>query len=413
MKIPFKTAFQVLGKNKLRSFLTLFGILVGIAMVIIVLSAGNGLKQLILGEVSSFGNNWINIEVKVPETQKNSQENSKAMASGVAIKTLTTGDAEAVKTIKNINDAYAGITAQAVVSYQTEKLQPTIFGVSSSYLSINPNELREGRFFNREEDLGAAQVIVLGFELKNDLFGNADAVGKNVHVGGKSFEVVGVMEPLGASGFLDMDNVVYVPIKTVQKKIMGVDYVLWVVASVKDMDQSEETAEEIRGLIRERHNITNPDKDDFAVTTMNEAVSLVGNIVFGITILLVTLAGVSLIVGGVGIMNVMYVSVVERTFEIGLRKAVGATDQDILKQFLTEAVLLTATGGVVGILVGVVVSFLIAMIAQSQGLDWSFHISFLSIILSTSFAIAVGLIFGVTPARRASELDPIEAIRQE
>lgn len=413
MKIPFKTAFQVLGKNKLRSFLTLFGILVGIAMVIIVLSAGNGLKQLILGEVSSFGNNWINIEVKVPETQKNSQENSKAMASGVAIKTLTTGDAEAVKTIKNINDAYAGITAQAVVSYQTEKLQPTIFGVSSSYLSINPNELREGRFFNREEDLGAAQVIVLGFELKNDLFGNADAVGKNVHVGGKSFEVVGVMEPLGASGFLDMDNVVYVPIKTVQKKIMGVDYVLWVVASVKDMDQSEETAEEIRGLIRERHNITNPDKDDFAVTTMNEAVSLVGNIVFGITILLVTLAGVSLIVGGVGIMNVMYVSVVERTFEIGLRKAVGATDQDILKQFLTEAVLLTATGGVVGILVGVVVSFLIAMIAQSQGLDWSFHISLLSIILSTSFAIAVGLIFGVTPARRASELDPIEAIRQE
>lgn len=413
MNIPFKTAFQVLGKNKLRSFLTLFGILVGIAMVIIVLSAGNGLKQLILGEVSSFGNNWINIEVKVPETQKNSQENSKAMASGVAIKTLTTGDAEAVKTIKNINDTYAGITAQAVVSYQTEKLQPTIFGVSSSYLSINPNELREGRFFNREEDLGAAQVIVLGFELKNDLFGNADAVGKNVHVGGKSFEVVGVMEPLGASGFLDMDNVVYVPIKTVQKKIMGVDYVLWVVASVKDMDQSEETAEEIRGLIRERHNITNPDKDDFAVTTMNEAVSLVGNIVFGITILLVTLAGVSLIVGGVGIMNVMYVSVVERTFEIGLRKAVGATDQDILKQFLTEAVLLTATGGVVGILVGVVVSFLIAMIAQSQGLDWSFHISLLSIILSTSFAIAVGLIFGVTPARRASELDPIEAIRQE
>ncbi len=413
MNIPFKTAIQVLEKNRIRSFLTLFGILVGIAMVIIVLSAGNGLKQLILGEVSSFGNNWINIEVKVPETQKNSRENSQAMASGVIIDTLTTNDAEAVTELKNIEDAYAGITSQAVISYQTEKVQPTIFGVSHSYLSINPNELYEGRFFDREEEVGAAQVIVLGFELKNDLFGNAEATGKIVKVSGKTFEVIGVMEPLGAAGFMDMDNVVYMPVTTVQKKIMGIDHVLWIVASVRDMNKAESTAEEIRALMRERHDITNPDKDDFAVTTMDEAVSLVGNIVFGITVLLVTLAGVSLIVGGVGIMNVMYVSVVERTFEIGLRKAVGATDRDILKQFLTESVLLTVIGGVAGIIVGIVLSFLIAIIAQSQGLNWSFHISFLSIILSTSFAIVVGLVFGVTPARRAAELDPIEAIRQE
>ncbi len=413
MNIPFKTAIQVLGKNKLRSFLTLFGILVGIAMVIIVLSAGNGLKELILGEVSSFGNNWINIEVKIPETQKNSQENSQAMAGGVVIKTLTTEDIGAIKKIKNIEDAYAGITSQAVVSYETEKLQPTIFGVSASYSTINPNDFFEGRFFDEEDDASAAQVVVLGFELKNDLFGNASAVGKNIRVDGKSFEVVGVMEPLGAAGFLDMDNVVYMPVKTVQKKITGEDYVLWIVASVDNMDQSEATAEEIRSIMREQHNITNPDKDDFAVTTMNEAVSLVGNIIFGITVLLVTLAGVSLIVGGVGIMNVMYVSVVERTFEIGLRKAVGATDQDILRQFLTESVLLTVTGGLVGIIVGVFLSFLISVIAQSQGLSWSFHVSLLSIILSTSFAIIVGLVFGVTPARRAAALDPIEAIRQE
>lgn len=413
MALPLRTAIQVLKKNTLRSFLTLFGILVGIAMVIIVLSAGNGLKQLILGEVSSFGNNWINIEVKVPETQKNSQENSRAMASGVVIKTLTTEDAEAITALHNITDAYAGITSQAVVSYQTEKLQSTIFGVSDSYIRINPSELREGRFFDREENVGAAQVTVLGFELKNDLFGNGDAVGKNIKVSGKSFEVVGVMEPLGASGFLDMDNTMYLPVKTVQKKIIGSDHVLWIVASVAEMDKAEGTAEEIRSLMRERHNISTPDKDDFAVTTMTEAVSLVQNIVFGITILLVTLAGVSLIVGGVGIMNVMYVSVAERTFEIGLRKAVGATDRDILEQFLTEAVLLTVTGGVLGIIVGIVLSFLIALIAQSQGLDWSFHISVLSIIVSTTFAVAVGLIFGVTPARRAAELDPIVAIRQE
>jgi putative ABC transport system permease protein len=413
MNIPFKTAIQVLEKNKLRSFLTLFGILVGIAMVIIVLSAGNGLKQLILGEVSSFGNNWINIEVKVPDTQKNSRENSRAIASGVMIKTLTTEDAEAIKSVENIEDAYAGITSQAVVSYGIEKVQPTIFGVSDSYIRINPSSLVEGRFFDREENVGAAQVVVLGFELKNTLFGNTEAVGNTIKVSGKSFLVVGVMESLGAGGFMDMDTIMYVPVKTVQKKLMGIDHVIWIIASMKDMDKAEDTAEEVRAMIRERHGMNNPDKDDFSVTTMTEAVSLVSNIVFGITVLLVTLASVSLLVGGVGIMNVMYVSVAERTFEIGLRKAVGATDRDILEHFLTEAVLLTVTGGIMGIIAGVIFSLFITVLAQSQGLDWPFHISLISIIVSTAFAIAVGLIFGVMPARRAAELDPIVAIRQE
>ena len=411
--LPLTLALQTFRKTKARSSLTVFGIMIGIAMVIIVLSAGNGMKSLILSEVSSFGDNWIDIEVKIPSTQKNSQENSNALARGVTITTLTQDDMEAVKDISAIHAAYAGITSQVVASRAQEKKRVTVFGVTPEYHGIDKSEVVEGDFFTDADDRSGVHVVVLGSDIRDILFGNDEAVGKTVSIDGKTYEVAGVMESLGSTAFMNMDEIIYIPLTTVQRDIMGVRHVLWIIAQMKKEANPEAVAEEIRGVIRERHNVSNPDKDDFSVTTMSEALSLVDTIFKGITGLLVALATTSLIVGGVGIMNVMYVSVAERTFEVGLRKSVGATDRNILSQFLVEAVIITVIGGLFGIVIGAAISFFISLGARSQGLTWEFSISWFSVVLSVSFSTLVGLFFGLYPAKKAASLDPINALREE
>lgn len=409
----FQLAVRTFRKTKGRSFLTVFGVMVGIAMVITVLSAGRGVKGLILNEVSSFGDDWINVEIKIPSTGKTSQENASGVARGVTITTMSIDDMEAIKRLNNIGEAYAGVTTQVTVSFRQETERPSVFAVTPSYNVIDKTEVINGRFFTEDENNGASQVVVLGSEIATNLFANQDPVGKQVKIDGKGYRVVGVMESVGATGFINMDEIIYLPLKTTQKKIMGIDHVLWIIAQTVDNSKAENTAEEIRWLMREQHDISDPDKDDFAVTTMNEALTIVGTVVTGITGLLVVLAAISLLVGGVGIMNVMYVSVAERTFEIGLRKSVGATESEILRQFLTEAVVITMIGGVAGLLVGVFISYIIALGAQFSGIAWSFEISLFSIILSISFSVLVGVFFGLYPAKKAASLDPIAALRQE
>lgn len=411
--VSLQLALKTLKLNLSRSILTIIGITVGIAMVVIVLSAGAGLKGIILGQVSGFGNNWVEIEVKIPDTGRNSQQNNSGQVQGVVIKTLTDADMQAIKKLPNIKNAYAGLTSQAVISYADQTFRPTIFGVSPSYPDINKGDIENGRFFSEEENKGAAQEVVLGHELAQNLFGDNDPIEKLVRVDKENYQVVGVMEKLGNTGFVNMDQMLYLPIKTVQKKILGEDHVSWIVAEAVDNTKALDTAEEIRGLLRERHRITNPDKDDFAVTTQDEAAAIVGTIVVGISGLLIALSCISLIVGGVGIMNVMYVSVAERTFEIGLRKSAGATTKDILWQFLVEAVVLTIFGGVLGVGIGIVISFLISVIANALGFNWAFSISLFSIFLSTGFSTTVGVLFGLYPAKKAAALDPMVAMRQE
>lgn len=411
--LPIRLAFDTFKKAKARSSLTVFGVMIGIAMVIIVLSSGNGVKSLILDEVSSFGDNWINIEIKIPSASKTSQENSSGIARGVQITTLNHGDLEALIDLPNIETGYAGITTQSAITFGAEQLRASVFGVSATYDDISDMQMDQGRFYTEDEDRSAAQVVVLGNKVAKNLFGNADPVGKIAKIDGKGYRVVGVSEELGATGFIDMDEIIYIPTKTVQKKIMGIDHVLWIVVQTIDNTKAESTAEEIRFVMRERHDITNPDKDDFSVTTMNEALSIIETILLGITGLLIVLSMISLLVGGVGIMNVMYVSVAERTFEIGLRKSVGASENEILKQFLVEAVVITMLGGVTGIIAGFMISYLISVGAQYAGLKWDFTISVLSILLGVSFSALVGVFFGLYPAKKAARLDPIAALRQE
>lgn len=396
-----------------RATLTVFGVVIAIAMVIMVFAAGAALKQLVLGELSSFGDNWIDIEVKIPSAGRHSQENARGMVGGVTITTLTADDAEAIAELPNVVDIYAGLTTQAVVAYKTEKFRPSIFAVTDGYERIDKTGIARGRFFTSEEDRAAAHVVVLGHEIAQDLFGNEDPLGKSVTLNKKTYHVIGVMNERGVTGFFNVDKVVFVPLRTAQKKLMGIDHVLWVIAQVADNDQAETTAEEIRWLLRERHEIGDPDKDDFGVTTMAESMAIIDTVFTGVTWLLIALVAISLVVGGVGIMNVMYVSVAERTFEIGLRKAVGARRQDILYQFLIEAVTLTVVGGLVGVALGVVGSLLVAIAARSFDFAWEFSIPPLAVMIAVVFSTGVGLVFGLYPARRASNLDPIVAIRQE
>ena len=408
-----KLAFKSLKTNRLRSFLTILGMVVGIAAVITVFSAGAGIKGLVLEQVDMWGSDFLEVEVKVPSTAKNSSENGSAMAMGFTVTTLKVEDGEAILKNPNISHVYSAVTGQAIATYQNEAKTTNLWGVTSDFLSIDSGKVAAGRFFDDAEDNGLVQVTVLGFKLKQDLFGDQDPLGRYIKIGRLDFKVIGVMEERGASTFFDLNKMAFVPLKTLQKKIMGINHVMFIMAKLKNVKLSDQTVEDITYLMRSRHDITDPVKDDFAVSTMEEAKDMIDKVLGGVTLLLVAIAAISLIVGGVGIMNIMYVSVTERIFEIGLRKALGATAKDILNQFLIEAITLTFLGGIIGIILGGLISWGVSVVAQSQGFTWPFSLSFSSIFIAVGVSIAIGLIFGLYPAKKAAALNPIDALIQE
>lgn len=406
-------AFLALKAQRTRSILTILGISIGIAIVITIMAAGRGLDKFILGELDAFSPDALNIETKIPSVSKNSSDNSFGQSTGVIITTLKDKDIEDIKKYSNIAAAYGWVIGQGVVSYAGLDKTLTLMGEGYTLPEVEKFTLAAGRMFTREEEYGLQQVVVLGYTVKNDLFGQNEAVGQNVYIKGKPFRVVGVAEKRGAAFFMDMDNVVIIPTKTMQKRILGIDYVRSVMARMKDGSKVDQTVADLTAIIRSNHEITDPNKDDFAVNSMAEARNTLGSVVQGVTFLLVALVCISLIVGGVGIMNIMYVSVTERTFEIGLRKAVGAKNQDILLQFLSEAVLLTMLGGIFGIIFGVLIALLIYFVATANNFKWVFLIPISSIILSLGFSGFIGILFGLYPAKKAASLDPIVALRKE
>ncbi len=414
-KNAFKIAWKALAINKVRTFLSVLGVVIGIAVVIVVVSAGEGIKNFVLGQLEVFGTNFIEIEVKVPNVSKTSTQNAGGIVSGISITTLTEDDAKAIKNLSNIEDVYAAQLTQDLVSYKGDTKKALLLGVNANYIDIDNGQVEKGRFFTSEEEAGLAKVAVLGKDVSDKLFGLEDPIGKYMTIKRAKYQIVGVMESRGSAMFFNWDDVILLPLKTVQKTIMGVDHVMYMIANYYDQSRAEDTAEEIRMLLRQRHDIPigDPDKDDFAVTTMAEAMDLIEKVLGGITLLLIAIVAISLLVGGIGITNVMYVAVTERTYEIGLRKALGATKKDILNQFLIEAVAITFMGGLIGVIAGILFSYIIAVIAAYQGFDWGFVISIKSIIGACAFSIALGIVFGIFPARRAASLNPIQAIRYE
>jgi putative ABC transport system permease protein len=366
---------------------------------------------MVLKELEAYGSDAINIEARVPG--KGAAGSATSFAAGTTITTFKNDDAEEIAKADNVEFLYTYITGQEVIKYQGVAKSAIIFGYGANAPLIEKIPVATGRFYTVDEEESLSSVIVLGSKIKDNLFGDDDAIDKTAYVRGKPFKVVGVLEERGATFGMDMDSIIYIPTLTMQKKLLGTDYIIGLSAKVKDVDKINETKEELILLMRELHNIDDPDEDDFEVMTMAEAMDMVSVVLSAITMLLAVIAAVSLAVGGVGITNIMYVSVIERTFEVGLRRAVGAKKNDILWQFLLEASILTFLGGVIGVIAGMGVSLLIYYVAVSFGMDWTYAVSPFSIISSLLFSALVGMFFGVYPAQKAANMDPINALRQE
>jgi putative ABC transport system permease protein len=389
-------------------------VVIGVSAVVVVTALGDGVEGFISGQVDSFGTNLIQVEVKIPNTGKMSSENATSRAQGTQITTLTIKDRDAIGKLSNVEAAYAGTIGQERATHGSIGKQILLFGVGADAPAVDSNiKLTSGRFFTEEENAGLARVVVLGSEVKQTFFGNSDAVGEFITMKGQKYRVIGVIAPRGSAAFFNLDAMTYVPVETLLSKILGIDYVQMISVKMRDGTRDVETVADIVSLMRRRHDIDDPSKDDFSATSTKEAQKTIGDVLGAVSILLLALTSISLVVGGVGIMNVMYVSVSERTGEIGLRKALGARSDLILSQFLSEAVIITGLGGLIGIAFGVIVVFLLTFVFAKFGFGLKLVFTARSLFLGAGFSMAVGLIFGLAPAFKASKLSPMEALRRE
>jgi len=406
-------ALKNLSQNATRTFVTLIGIVLSIAAIIMVMSAGESVKQFILGQLGIFGTDVIQIEPRVPSgTTRQDRSMSGTVSSLTNITTLTLKDGEAIEKLENIQAVSGGSFGQAQVRYERERSSAMLYGASAQIAQVDENiTIRSGRFFTQEEDRSLTQVAVLGSGLKETLFGKKTAIGKKIDVGGQGYRVIGVLDERGGAGFLNFDDMLYLPVQTLQKKILGIDHVTFLTAKVIDNSRAKETSEDIRALLRNRHNIYDPKNDDFEAVSVVEGQELIDQVFGAVSALLLALASISLVVGGVGIMNVMFVAMEERIKEIGLRKALGARSKDVLWQFLIEAVVISLFGAIIGLLLGVGLIWTIIVILSSLGVDIAFGVTVNSLFVGIGFSVIAGIVFGIYPAWRASKIAPTEAMR--
>jgi ABC-type antimicrobial peptide transport system permease subunit len=410
---PIKLSLKNLHAHKVRSALTVLGMVIGITAVVVIFSAGDALKAQLNSYIDSFGPNTLQVEVKTPATSKTSAANATSMAMGVSITTFKISDLEAILKLPNVKDAYGMLMSQEQVTYENQAKRTFIFAMGASAQRIDQTKVAAGRFYTDDEDRGLARVAVLGPEAKKKLFGDSDPLGQYIKIRRVSFRVIGVLAPRGASIGVNLDDAVYIPVQTGQKLVLGVDHIISSVIQVEDGSKMDQTLADITDLMRIRHKTLTPDKEDFHVTSMAEARSMIDSIFNYLTFLLMALAGISLLVGGVGIMNVMFVSVRERTYEIGLRKALGATDRAILWQFLIETTIVVLLAGCIGILTGLGISLMISLLASYLGFTWPFVLPYGAMLVGFGFSVLFGFVFGILPARNAAKLDPIQALRYE
>jgi putative ABC transport system permease protein len=412
--LPIKLSIKSLGANIGRTILSLLGIVIGVMAIVLVMSFGEGVKIFVVDQIESFGTDFVEIEIKTPKTGKTSTQNVEHMVGGTQITTFKLKDAEKASKLNNIEAWYAGIMSQQITSYRNKNKQAMMMGVTAGIKDADEQaKIESGRFFSEEEDNSLKQVIVIGSGFKKKFFPNEEAVGRTIKIKKQSYKVIGVLEERGSAGVFSFDDMIYIPLQTLQKKLMGIDYIQFAIFRVNDKNKMELIASQMTDLMRREHDIDDPDDDDFAVTSIAEVMEMLDKVFAIINALLLALTSISLLVGGVGIMNVMYVSVTERTFEIGLRKSLGAKRKDILQQFLFEGIFLTLFGGLIGIALGFVISKIAEFIAAKFGFFLSFPLSFQSIVIALGFSLFVGLIFSLRPAYKASKLSPMEALRKE
>lgn len=405
-----KTSVGGLRTNKSRSALTILGIVIGITAIILVMSVSQGATDLILAQVQGIGSRTITVE-------PGREPRGPSEFGSIFTTSLKDREVKAIENpalVRGVADIAPTVIGSATILFRGETKNASILGTTPSILSIFEIQPAQGSFFTTIDVRSRASVVVIGSEIKKELFGLSDAVGETIKVGVRNFKVIGVFAPVGQKGFFNIDKQVMVPVSTAQQYLMGISHYNFILVKAESEAVVPRVARDIELTLRELHNITDPEKDDFHVNTQADIAERVGTITGILTALLVAVAAISLIVGGIGIMNIMLVSVSERTREIGLRKAVGATKKDILTQFLLESIMLTLVGGVVGIAFGAVLSFVVSIVlSHFLELSWSFTFPFSAALLGFGVAAAVGLIFGLYPARQASLKNPIEALRYE
>ena len=405
-----KTAITGLKTNKSRSALTILGIVIGITAIMMVMSLGQGAQNLILSQIQGIGSRTIAV---MPGKQP------KGMMDALATFTdsLKNKDLTALKSKANVPYAtqiMPVVFGSELAVYSNASYRPTIFGVTNFFSEIYNVYPDQGRIFTEDEVNNYTDVVVIGSKVKDELFGNDEALNQKIKIKGRNFKIIGILGKKGQSTFVNFDQAAIMPYTTAQQYIFGIKYFNRMVVQADKETNVDKTVEDIKITLRNSHNIDDPAKDDFFVETQAEAMKTMSTVTNVLTYFLAAVAAISLIVGGVGIMNIMLVSVTERTREIGLRKALGATSQNIMTQFLLEAVTLTATGGIIGILWGSFLSFLVSLVlSNTLGLAWNYNFPFGAAFLGIGVSTIIGLVFGLYPARQAAKKSPMEALRYE
>jgi putative ABC transport system permease protein len=400
----FKIAFKAIVLNKMRTLLTMLGIIIGVASVIAMLAIGEGPKESIRATISSMGSNMITVRPGSDVRGGVRQERS-------AMETLTLDDYYAIKEQASLLTYITPlVNGGGQVINGSNNWPSTIYGVNPDYLNIKITELQSGSMFTDAEVQSASKVTLIGQTVVDNVFPDGqEPVGQMIRFNNIPFKIIGVLEEKGENTFgQDQDDVVIAPYTTVQKRILAIDHLESIIASAISEDDAPEAVTQVSEILRKQHKLTENEEDDFHVRSMEELISTFSSTSEMLTILLVAIASISLLIGGIGIMNIMYVSVKERTKEIGLRMAVGGKGSDILMQFLIEAILISITGGVLGVILG-----LGATVFIEKFLNWPTSVALYSIVISFAVCAITGIFFGWYPARKASALDPLMALRYE
>ncbi len=416
-----KLVFRTLLARKGRSFLTILGIVIGVAGVIVIISLGAGAQSLILGQVTKLGANLLSVQ-----PGGGSNQGPPSTVFGITTTTLVNNDTSSLRDTSQVPHAVAVnamVRGSASVTWQNKEVDTNFIGTDSNYPNVVDFTMHEGQFFNQQQDQGSASVVVLGSTVATELFGQSgvDPVGQVIKVrnatqtkaGGIPLRVIGVITSRGSSFFQDNDDQIFLPLAIGQQQILGIHYLQAVNIRVDSANNLKQTTDDITRILKQNHHIL-ADKDiDFTVYSTADAISILSTITNALRLFLTAMAAIALVVGGIGILNIMLATVAERTREIGLRKAVGATNGAVMRQFLLEAGVLTFLGGIIGIIIGTVISYLISLVMKYLGYDWAFVISIISVLLAIGVSILTGVIFGLYPALKASKLNPIEALRYE
>ncbi|UOE48627.1 ABC transporter permease [Mucilaginibacter sp. SMC90] len=398
-----RIAYKALQRNKLRAFLTMLGIIIGVASVIAMVAIGQGSKQSIHDQLSSMGSNMITV---LPS----SNLNGGVRIAGSSFQTLTQKDIVALKKAQYITELSPSITSKGQAINGALNWPTSIQGVSPDYLDIRKLSLKDGIAFTEDDILTSAKVCLIGQTVIDNLFPNGEnPIGKVIRFNKIPFQIIGILNPKGQNAFgQDQDDILIAPYTTIQKRILATIYYQNIYASAANEQVTDAAVSEMTQILRDSHRLRDSEDNDFTVRTQAELINTLSSTSGLLTVLLTVIAGISLVIGGIGIMNIMYVSVTERTREIGLRMSIGARGKDIMLQFLMEAILISITGGIIGVILGIVSSNLVTLT-----LSWPTIVSESSVMLSFVVCAITGIFFGYYPAQKAARLDPIEALRYE